>query len=491
MLNFDNIPDQQISGLGTDELDWVAYESGTRKLKELSDGFLNYLNDEEDEMDPSEISEEIQKEVDSLPISNELMNILIGEMVENESPELSGEIQRELDDLEIEGTPSSTLKQTKDNVKRLISFLQEKQLSTDLERIPVSLLNDYLRYFYSQLRTKDDKFYASATLICIRAALHRHFLMVRNDVNIIGDSKFTKSNKMLVTMIRKYKKSNQPKRQDVFPVIEKKDMKKIMEYFDRKNGTKLQLEVMFQMIYHFGLRGRETLPYLTRSSFKVCKDSENRKYVILNHELLSKNAKASLKPSESKDAKGARMYENVEDKDCCPVAAFEMYMEIISKNCNHEHLFPKPCTNMSKGLSQKRWYTKKQTVGKNTVDNLMSTLSETLDLSKRYTNHSLRVTHITVLKENGFTNAEIAANTGHKNPESVDKYNRKRRDDDFASMSAALSCETSRNAVVIKRVGKTGKVTIREQEENQGSVHVNVQFSGNFQNCHFYCDSRK
>lgn len=56
----------------------------------------------------------------------------------------------------------------------------------------------------------------------------------------------------------------------------------------------------------------------------------------------------------------------------------------------------------------------KQNVGKNKIYNLMSNLSKHLKLSKKYTNHSLRVTHITVLKENGFNNCEIAANTGHK-----------------------------------------------------------------------------
>ena len=68
--------------------------------------------------------------------------------------------------------------------------------------------------------------------------------------------------------------------------------------------------------------------------------------------------------------------------------------------------------------------------------------------------------HITVLKENGFTNDEIASNTKHKNPASIDLYNRKRRDDDFAGMSAALSCETTKNSVVIKKVGTKGKITI-------------------------------
>ena len=456
MINMDNVPNQQISGLSSDELEWVSEESGSRYITELSDEFLNYLNGEEEELTVNEISEEIQKEMDAL---------------------------------EMEGTPQSTIRQTNDNINRLKSFLNEKELSSDLENIPIRLLNDYLRYFYSQLRSKDNRYYAPASLICIRAALHRHFLMIRTDINIIGDIRFAKSNKMLVSMIRKYKKSNQSSRRDVFPVIEKHDMKTIMKHFDRSDGEILQNEIMFQIIYHFGLRGRETLPHLTKSSFGIVTDSEHRKFVRINHELLTKNAKASLKQNEREDTKKARMYECPNEKGNCPVTAFEMYIDKI-KDTTDDHLFPKPCKNISKGLSDQKWYTNKQKVGKNKIDNLMSNLSMHLKLSKRYTNHSLRVTHITVLKENGFTNCEIAANTGHKNPESIERYNRKRRDDDFASMSAALTCETSDNSVVIKRVGSQGKVTIKEKVENnesQQNVIVNFHFSGNFQNCHFHC----
>ena len=42
MINYDNIPDHQISGLDTEELEWVSEQSGDRYLEELSDGFLNY-----------------------------------------------------------------------------------------------------------------------------------------------------------------------------------------------------------------------------------------------------------------------------------------------------------------------------------------------------------------------------------------------------------------------------------------------------------------
>lgn len=168
MLNLANIPNNEISGLGTNDLEWVTAESNCRYVQEISDDFIRYLNDEEDDLSVEEVSEEMKKQMDSL---------------------------------ELEGIPPSTLKQTNDNVTRFVNFLNDKHLSTDLCRIPVNILNDYLRYFYSQLRTRDGRFYAPATLICIRAALHRHFLSIRTDVNIIGDSKFIKSNKMLITMI--------------------------------------------------------------------------------------------------------------------------------------------------------------------------------------------------------------------------------------------------------------------------------------------------
>ena len=310
-----NIPEQQISGLDSNVLDWVSFQSSERCVNEISPEFLNYLNREEDPMTIEELTTEIIAEMNAT---------------------------------EKESIPASTLKQMNETADRFKRFLAEKSLSTDLEGIPAQILNDYLRYFYMNLRTLDGHFYAPASLICIRAALHRYFLSIRSDINIIGDSKFIKSNRMLVTMIRKFKKSQQENRRDPYPVIETNDLKKMFGYFDRSSGEVLKREIMFQLIYHFGFRGRETLPHLKKTSFTIKTDSENRRYVTLNHELLSKNAKASLNGKERDDLKCARMYET-ED----PVQRFEIYMQKIM-NISHDHLFPKPCKNDSKGLNQQK-----------------------------------------------------------------------------------------------------------------------------------------
>ena len=109
----------------------------------------------------------------------------------------------------------------------------------------------------------------------------------------------------------------------------------------------LQQEVIFNLIYYFGFRGRETLPLLNKSSFNIQYDSDGREYVSLNHELLiSKNAKASLKPSEFLDLKKARMYAYPDDESCCPVQEFKLYLDKIMA-IDGNPLFPKPCKNFS------------------------------------------------------------------------------------------------------------------------------------------------
>ena len=108
MLNLQNVPNNAISGLGTDELQFVTNESSDRFLIEFSDDFLSFLNDAE-EKDVSQV------------------------------------ILDDLDETERQGIPKSSLKQMENTVKRFTAFLSEKKLSTNLKNIPISVLNNYLR----------------------------------------------------------------------------------------------------------------------------------------------------------------------------------------------------------------------------------------------------------------------------------------------------------------------------------------------------------
>lgn len=446
LMNFENIPNQQIQGLNDNELQWVTQESGERFLTELSDSFLSYLNGEENENISKAVIEELER-------------------IENDS------------------IPRSTQKQMENTTRRLKNFLTEKKLSTDLENVPISILDNYLRYFFSELRTNEGKYYAPASLVCFRAALHRYFLLVRSDVDIIGDIRFRRSNQMLKAMVAKFKRSGQKKPQECYPVIEFEDMQKIRNHFDRKTAEQLQEEVIFNLLFFLGLRGRETLPYLTKDSIICETSSTGRKYLRICHEILSKNAKASLDQKEFEDLKKARIYENAEDKSKCPVEAWNLYLEYIKDS---EHLFPTPSNIKSK--KNVKWYTPNQKLGKNRLDCFMSNLSKKLELSRRYTNHCIRVTLVTMLKEQGYSNEDVCEVTGHKNPSSINRYNRRRRDKYFEEIASSLEPGLSGKEVEIVNVTKKSRiVTVNEPkvEGSSGGCQIHVHFNGSFSNCSF------
>jgi integrase len=441
--------------MDTATLDWTTEASNDRYLYELSDSFLNYLNSEQD-----------------MPVE-EL------EILENEIG-LSGEVVENLNNQEMESMAKSSKIQMDNTIKRFTTFLTEKNLSNDLLKIPPRLLNDYLRYFYSSLRTTDNRYYATPSLICFRAAIHRYFCLNRPSINIIEDPIFRQSNRMLTAMVAKYKKSGQVKVEEKYPAIEYADMAKIKQHFDRSTATILQQEIMFNFMYYFSLRGRETLPLLNKNSIICEKDSNDRQYLRIGHELLSKNAKASLKQTEFEDLKKARAYENIDNPSECPVQAWKLYAE---KNCT-SHLFPKPSVN--KTPRNKLDFCANKVLGKHSIDNFMPGLSVNLNLSKRYTNHCVRVTMITILKENGFSNEEIATISGHKNAGSVQRYCRKRRDNDYEGITTALHNGATGNHVQIQQVSKKSKVvTVTHNDSANASNQISLHFTGTFENCHF------
>lgn len=147
------------------------------------------------------------------------------------------------------------------------------------------------------------------------------------------------------------------------------------------NTRILQVEIMFNLIYYFGLRVRETLPQLTENS-SLRTLNVWKKYLRIGHELLSKSSRASQN-------------QNLRGYEWLSVTACLQYCAIIRKG---NILFPKPSRNGSQTIL----YTTKQAVGKNTTDSLITRLS------RRYTNHCIRVTAITLgLLENGFSNTDI------------------------------------------------------------------------------------
>ena len=69
----------------------------------------------------------------------------------------------------------------------------------------------------------------------------------------------------------------------------------------------------------------------------------------------------------------------------------------------------------------------------------MKDISEKAKLQRLYTNHCVRVTVVSNLRDAGFEAQDIAAVTGHKSTASVERYVRRKRDDEKRSVSQILN----------------------------------------------------
>ena len=87
--------------------------------------------------------------------------------------------------------------------------------------------------------------------------------------------------------------------------------------------------------------------------------------------------------------------------------------------------------------SDKTWYDNAP-VGKNSLYNFMSNLSEEAGLSKRYTNHCIRATSITTLDHKGVEARHIMSVSGHKSESSIKCYSTKLSDEKKRQMSDIL-----------------------------------------------------
>lgn len=69
----------------------------------------------------------------------------------------------------------------------------------------------------------------------------------------------------------------------------------------------MQQEIMFNLMYYFGLKGRETQPKLRKDSI-ICRTSSiGKRYLEMKHELLIKNSRASLTRRNMKMRKKRRL----------------------------------------------------------------------------------------------------------------------------------------------------------------------------------------
>ena len=171
----------------------------------------------------------------------------------------------------------------------------------------------------------------------------------------------------------------------------------------------------------------------------------------------------------------------------CPLICLKKYMELLPDETKEDTLFPK-------WLKSSKLFSSQQVLGKDKLANLMTEMSELAHLSKKYTNHCLRVTGINLLHESGMTNAAIANVTGHKNANSVQRYirsntvNLTRANDIFA---AACKGTSTKRKYEDNEMEVTSKMEISqymqvEANMDEGKCEKLIKLNGTFENCTFH-----
>ena len=103
----------------------------------------------------------------------------------------------------------------------------------------------------------------------------------------------------------------------------------------------------------------------------------------------------------------------------CPVASFEKYLQHL--NPKSEFLFQRPKKKVSSGPVV--WYDN-MVVGECSLGDMMKRISKEANLSRIYTNHSIRATAVTILNKSGFEARYIMTVSGHRNESSIRAYSK-------------------------------------------------------------------
>ena len=300
-------------------------------------------------------------------------------------------------------------------------YLREKNIAIDLKTCTADELAAVLKKLYVEVRKKDGSFYQRTSVRGVRAGIHRYIReppFSRTDLSLFRDnSAFDEANDVLDAHLRVLKKQGELKATDHFPPISRPDLEKIGAFLrssitEPMDPTDLTLAGWFVLTFHLGLRGREMQLDLRKQDLAISTDGEGKQYVHLSTSFSQKNHSGGLSSLSDNVSTG-----RVQD---------EIQVEIVKRLISLGHpkvdrLFQRANVHRKK---QDDPYFVAAPLGKDSVGKFMSKISEKANLSRRYTNHSVRASCVTVLQSENVGDRHIASVTMHRNISSLVSYGR-------------------------------------------------------------------
>ncbi|KAK3705942.1 hypothetical protein QZH41_001259 [Actinostola sp. cb2023] len=310
-------------------------------------------------------------------------------------------------------------------------------------------LDDCLRLFYAEARTKDGKLYSRSSLLCLRNGIERHLNNppINKGLAISRSQDFQKSNKLLQSQIKLNKRENKENTLHK-PAIPAGDLAKLKTSNVLKGDHPWGLlrNVWFCISLFWCRRGREGQQALTAASFKFSLDENGQEYASMTHDETTKNHQGGLSDQQTNE-KDARMYSTSDDPNLDGLKCLKKYIGKLNPGCKAFFQYPKrsmTSNDVKTNEDEEVWY-ENRPLGVNRLGGMMKEISKLAGLSKLYTNHCVRATAITVWSNAQVPTRHIMAISGHRNEASLKSYNSRPSSEQLQNCSNILTSALSGN----------------------------------------------
>ena len=366
------------------------------------------------------------------------------------------------------------------------TFCEQRSDETiDLKTVAADTLSSLVASFYTDAQTKDGApFSKKNSLKAARGAIQRHLTTVGRQVNIFTDSDFTRANKVLDGVLKQRKRDGLERQVQHKTPITEEDWLKLKAYFrdvlEANDAVKLTFYVWFSITIHFCLRGGEMQAAICKNDL-VFSQVNGKEVIKLAPSYMSKNHQGGLLGSDWTSA-GIIEYEH-------QVAVIKFYLTKLHPDV--DRLFQRAMSSCTLPEQATRWYMR-MPLSRNLLSTMMKRLSSAADLSKPYTNHCVRATSITHLKQSGVGDRQICSVSGHKNVQSLEAYDRP-SDSDAVRMASAIELKPVTHAVSLPSasvISESSNVLSASSTNTVSSVtsaaispYLNATGSASFLNC--------
>ena len=294
-------------------------------------------------------------------------------------------------------------------------------------------LDESLRRFYAKARTQTGQEYSRSSLLGFRNSIERHFIASNGrSLKLAGNLVFSRSNKMLESKLKALRRERKENVQHK-AVIESQDLIKLNNspFMSPNNPACLLRKVWFKLHAVLVQERYWRQAFTPPRYFPV---TERRRWCWLRlHDpwRAVKNHQGGF-PYKSSDERQTRLYSTGQDGD-----AFSCFRKYLDKlNPRQQAFFQKPREKFEQ--SDQVWF-ENMPLGVNKLSTIMKQISIGAGLSKKYTNHCVRATAITLWSYSCVAARHIMSISSHANEQSLASYNRRPSTSQLKNCSDILS----------------------------------------------------